>query len=35
VGVSPNGRKINDRCGSTYTQTAAESVVAHGAHVGI
>ncbi len=35
VGVSPNGRNINDRCGSTYTQTAAEAVVAHGAHVGI
>jgi phosphoglucosamine mutase len=24
VGVSPNGTNINDRCGSTYTQTAAE-----------
>ncbi len=35
VGVAPNGRNINDRCGSTYTQTAAEAVVAHGAHVGI
>jgi phosphoglucosamine mutase len=35
VGVSPNGKNINDRCGSTYTQTAAEAVVAHGAHVGI
>jgi phosphoglucosamine mutase len=35
VGVSPNGRNINDRCGSTNTQTAAEAVVAHGAHVGI
>jgi phosphoglucosamine mutase len=35
VGVSPNGTNINDRCGSTYTQTAAEAVVAHGAHVGI
>ena len=35
VGVAPNGTNINDRCGSTYTQTAAEAVVAHGAHVGI
>jgi phosphoglucosamine mutase len=35
IGVSPNGTNINDRCGSTYTQTAAEAVVAHGAHVGI
>ncbi len=35
VGVSPNGTNINDRCGSTYTQTAAEAVVAHGADLGI
>ena len=35
VGVSPNGTNINDRCGSTYPETAAEAVVAHGAHVGI
>jgi phosphoglucosamine mutase len=35
VGTAPNGKNINDRCGSTYTQTAAEAVVAHGAHVGI
>ncbi|MBP6736402.1 MAG: phosphoglucosamine mutase [Rhodobacteraceae bacterium] len=35
VGVTPNGTNINDRCGSTYPQTAAEAVVAHGAHVGI
>jgi phosphoglucosamine mutase len=35
VGVNPNGKNINQRCGSTYTQTAAEAVVAHGAHVGI
>ncbi|MFA9230259.1 MAG: phosphoglucosamine mutase [Microgenomates group bacterium] len=35
VGVNPNGKNINDRCGSTFTQTAAEAVVAHGAHVGI
>ncbi|MBA3910920.1 MAG: phosphoglucosamine mutase [Rhodobacter sp.] len=35
VGVSPNGTNINDRCGSIHTQTAAEAVVSHGAHVGI
>ncbi|MCB2117183.1 MAG: phosphoglucosamine mutase [Rhodobacteraceae bacterium] len=35
IGVSPNGHNINDRCGSTYTQTAAEAVVAHGADLGI
>ncbi len=35
VGVTPNGTNINDRCGSTHTQTAAEAVVSHGAHVGI
>ena len=35
VGITPNGHNINDRCGSTYTQTAAEAVVAHGADVGI
>jgi phosphoglucosamine mutase len=35
VGVSPNGTNINQMCGSTYTQTAAEAVVAHQAHVGI
>ncbi len=35
VGVSPNGQNINDGCGSTNPQMAAESVVAHGADVGI
>ena len=35
VGTAPNGRNINDHCGSTYVQTAAEAVVAHGADVGI
>jgi phosphoglucosamine mutase len=35
VGVAPNGKNINDHCGSTHTQTAAEAVVAHGADVGI
>ena len=35
VGVTPNGTNINDRCGSTFTRTAAEAVVAHGAHMGI
>jgi phosphoglucosamine mutase len=35
VGVSPNGTNINDRCGSTHTETAAEAVVQHQAHMGI
>jgi phosphoglucosamine mutase len=35
VGVAPNGTNINDRCGSTHTETAAEAVVTHHAHVGI
>ncbi|MGL4311815.1 MAG: phosphoglucosamine mutase [Paracoccaceae bacterium] len=35
VGINPNGVNINDRCGSTHTETAAEAVVAHGADLGI
>ncbi len=35
VGVDPNGYNINENCGSTYTDTAAAAVVAHGADVGI
>ena len=35
IGTAPNGTNINDRCGSTHTETAAEAVVAHGAHVGL
>ncbi len=35
IGTTPNGLNINERCGSTYPQTAAEAVVAHGADVGI
>jgi phosphoglucosamine mutase len=35
IGVHPNGTNINHRCGSTHTETAAEAVVSHGAHVGI
>lgn len=35
VGVSPNGKNINEGCGSTNTQLAAETVIAHGADVGI
>ena len=35
VGVSPNGRNINDNCGSTHPQIAAETVVAHGANLAI
>lgn len=35
VGTTPNGHNINDRCGSTSPQTAAETVIAHGADMGI
>jgi phosphoglucosamine mutase len=35
LGVGPNGHNINDACGSTKPQSAAEAVVAHGADVGI
>jgi phosphoglucosamine mutase len=35
LGVSPDGFNINDKCGSTHTDTAAAAVVAHGADVGI
>ncbi|WP_424984693.1 phosphoglucosamine mutase [Microbulbifer sp. S227A] len=35
VGVSPDGHNINRGCGSTKPLAAAETVVAHGADVGI
>ncbi|MDF3414163.1 phosphoglucosamine mutase [Sulfitobacter sp. M57] len=35
MGVAPNGLNINEGCGSTHPQAAAEMVVAHGADVGI
>ncbi len=35
VGVEPDGHNINEGCGSTHPQSAAEAVVAHGADVGI
>lgn len=35
IGVSPNGFNINQNCGSTKPNIAAEAVVAHGADVGI
>ena len=35
VGVSPNGFNINDGCGSTAPQLAAETVRKHGADMGI
>lgn len=35
VGTSPNGYNINENCGSTSTQTAAEAIVSHNADVGI
>jgi len=35
IGVSPDGFNINSECGSTYPQTMCETVVAHGADIGI
>ncbi len=35
VGVAPNGRNINDGCGSTAPQLLCETVVASGADIGI
>lgn len=35
VGVAPNGFNINEDCGSTKPQVAAETVVSHGADLGI
>ncbi len=35
VGVTPDGRNINLDCGSTKPRVAAETVVAHGADLGI
>ncbi len=35
VGIAPDGKNINLNCGSTKPQLAAETVVAHGADVGI
>ena len=35
IGVSPDGTNINKDCGSTATDLMAETVVAHGADVGI
>lgn len=35
IGVDPDGFNINKNCGSTYPDTLAEAVVAHGADIGI
>lgn len=35
IGVEPNGRNINDQCGSTHPQLLRETVVASGADIGI
>ena len=35
IGVSPNGRNINDKCGSTHLDLLRETVVASGADIGI
>ncbi len=35
IGVTPNGKNINDKVGSTYVGTLQETVVASGADIGI
>jgi len=35
LGVSPNGKNINDKCGSTHLDLIKETVVAAGADIGI
>ncbi|MEM8822640.1 MAG: phosphoglucosamine mutase [Pseudomonadota bacterium] len=35
IGTDPDGHNINQKCGSTHTETAAAAVVAHGADLGI
>ncbi len=35
IGVNPNGKNINDKCGSTHVELLKESVVASGADIGI
>jgi phosphoglucosamine mutase len=35
IGTTPNGRNINDGCGSTHPQLLQETVVASGADIGI
>jgi len=35
MGIEPNGRNINDGCGSLFPEKLAERVKAQGAHVGI
>jgi phosphoglucosamine mutase len=35
IGVNPNGKNINDHCGSTHLELIKETVVASGADIGI
>jgi len=35
IGVNPNGKNINDGCGSTATEAMQQAVVVHGADIGI
>jgi phosphoglucosamine mutase len=35
VGVTPNGRNVNEKCGSTHPGLLQETVVSSGAHIGI
>lgn len=35
IGVNPNGKNINDKCGSTHLDLIKETVVASGAQIGV
>ena len=35
IGTSPNGRNINDHCGSTCPDTVRQAVIEHGANLGV
>lgn len=35
IGVTPNGKNINDEVGSTHVKTLADAVVESGAHIGL
>ena len=35
IGVSPNGKNINDKCGSTHPELICENVLLHNADIGI
>ena len=35
IGVTPNGKNINDRCGSLYPEQLSKAVIKNGAHLGV